>query len=65
MGGTISGTEYTSTGTFAFHVGPIGELDVRDAGPSPAVSSSQRAFTIVAVNNGPDIALAARLRLPD
>ena len=41
-----------------FHVGPIAELAVRDASPNPAVPSSQRAFTIMALNNGPDAAPA-------
>ena len=56
-----STNDYTDTGTYTFHVGPIAELEVRDAGASPAVSTTQRAFTIVAVNNGPDIAPAAQV----
>ena len=56
-----SSTQYSDTATYTFHVGPIAELAVRDAGPSPDATSSQRAFTIVAVNNGPDGAPAARV----
>ncbi len=52
---------FCDTQTYTFHVGPIAELGVRDAGPNPAVSSSQRAFTIVAANNGPDSAPAAQV----
>ena len=44
----------TDTGTYTFHVGPISELEVRDGGASPAAPAGQRAFTIVAANNGPD-----------
>ena len=48
------------TGTYIFHVGPIAELEVRDVGRNP---SGQRAFTIAAVNNGPDTAPAAQVTL--
>ena len=63
LGGTYSGTAYTSTGTYTFHVGPVAELELRDLGPNPAVATTQRAFTIVAVNNGPDTAPAAEVTL--
>ena len=52
---------FSGTTRSIFHVGPIAELAVRDAGPNPAVPSSQRAFTIAAVNNGPDGAPAAQV----
>ncbi len=52
---------FSDTETFTFHVGPIAELAVRDAGPNPAVPSSQRAFTLMALNNGPDTAPAAQV----
>ncbi len=51
------------TGTYTFHVGPIAELEVRDGGRNPAVSAVQRAYTITAVNNGPDMAPAAQVTL--
>ena len=54
-------TKYSDTGTYTFHVGPIAELAVRDAGPSPDATPSQRAFTIRALNNGPDSAPAAQM----
>ena len=58
-----SSDDYTDTGTYTFHVGPIAELEVRDVGASSDVPSTQRAFTIVAVNNGPDVAPAAEVTL--
>ena len=63
MGGTNSSTAYTSTGRYTFHVGPIAELEVRDGGGNAAVPASQRAYTIMAVNNGPDAAPAAKVTL--
>ena len=56
MGGSNSGTAYTSTGRYTFHVGPIAELEVRDGGPNLEVPAGQRSYTIMAVNNGPDAA---------
>ncbi len=60
VGATKSGTPtpYTDTGTYTFHVGPIAELEAQDGGANPAVAAGQRAYTIVAVNNGPDDAPA-------
>ena len=63
MGGTNSGTAYTSTGQYTFHVGPIAELEVRDGGASLDVATGQRAYTIMAVNNGPDTASATKVTL--
>ena len=59
--GTHSSTGYPSTGTYTFHVGPIAELEVQGGGRSPTVPAGQRAFTIVAVNHGPDDAPAAQV----
>ena len=59
--GTHSGTTYTPAANFDIHVGPISELAVRDGGASMEVPAGQRAFTIVAVNNGPDDAPAAQV----
>ena len=53
---------FTGTGTYTFHVGPIAELGVRDGGPVPLqLETGQRAFSVVAVNTGPDAALGARV----
>ena len=52
---------YTGSGTYTFHVGPIAELEVRDGGDSPKVARARRAYTIEAVNNGPDAAPAVRV----
>ena len=52
---------HTDSGTYTFHVGPVAELEVRDGGANPGVASTQRAFTIVAVNNGPDDAPEAEV----
>ena len=54
---------FTASGTYTFHVGPISELGVRDAGPSPAVGADRRAYTVTAVNNGPDAAHAVEVTL--
>ncbi len=56
VGATKSGTAHNDTETYTFHVGPAAELAVRDGGASPLVVSNQRAYTIEAVNNGPDAA---------
>ena len=58
---TKDSTEYTSTGAYTFHVGPIAELEVRDGGASAEAATGETAFTIVAVNNGPDDALGAKV----
>ena len=52
---------YSDTGIYTFHVGPIAELEVRDGGSNAELASGQRAFTIVAVNNGPDDAPSAQV----
>ena len=56
-------SEVSASGRYTFHVGPIAELGVRDGGSNPELPAGQRAFTIVAVNNGPDDAPAAQVRL--
>ncbi len=60
---STAGTKTTAEEIYTFHVGPIAELEVRDGGASPAVPAGQRAFTIAAVNNGPDTAPAAKVTL--
>ena len=52
------------TGSYTFHVGPVAELEVRDAGPNPAIAPGQRAYTITAINNGPDAAPVEVLLTP-
>ena len=60
---TISGTTYTDSATYTFHVGPMADLEVRDAGPNPAVAGNRRAYTIEAVNHGPSNAPAIEVAL--
>ena len=57
---------YCDTETYTFHVGPVAELGVRDGGTSAEAPASRRAFTIEAVNNGPDPSQRAEVtvRLP-
>ena len=56
---------FTASGTYTFHVGPIAELEVRDGdGGADLAPDGTRAFTIVAVNNGPDNAPAAQVTVP-
>ena len=59
--GRLSGTTYTGSGTYIFHVGPVADLAVRDGGANPGVPSGRRAFAIVAVNRGPDDAPAVKV----
>ena len=59
-----SSTGYTDSGRYTFHVGPVAELEVRDGGAGRHPSGT-RGFTIVAVNNGPDNAPAAKVTLSD
>ncbi len=54
--------EYTATGSYIFQVGPVAELEVSDGAPDRAPAGT-RAFTIVAVNNGPDDAPAAQVTM--
>ena len=60
--GSSPSVVHEASANFVIHVGPIAELEVRDGGPNSGVSASQRAYTIMAVNNGPDIAPMHRLR---
>ncbi len=61
----MDGTAYTDTGTYTFHVGPVAELEVRDVGVNPGLPASQRAYTVMDVNNGPDAALAVQATLTE
>ncbi len=55
LGGQADGVPHSDIATYTFHVGPIAELEVRDAREgSPLVSDDERAYTIVAKHNGPD-----------
>ena len=56
-----SSTAYTDSGRYTFHVGPIAELEVRDGGASPRAPADRNALTVLAVNNGPDRSLGARV----
>ena len=51
---TDDDVEYSATGSFIFHVGPMADLTVEDGGTSPHVAADRNALTIVAINNGPD-----------
>ena len=55
ISGRLSGTTYTDSGTYIFHVGPVADLAVRDAGANPEVAADRRAYTILAMNNGPEL----------
>ncbi len=61
--GVLSMTTYTDSGTYTFHVGPMADLEVRDAGPNPAVAGNRRAYTIEAVNHGPSDAAVVEVAL--
>ena len=59
-----SSNAYTDSGTYTFHVGPVAELEVRDGGAG-SLPPGQRAFSIMAVNHGPDHAPAAKVTVTD
>ena len=54
---------YTDSGTYTFLVGPMADLEVRGAGASPAVAAGRRGYTVMALNNGPDIPPAVQVML--
>ena len=58
---TTDDVEYSATGSYIFHVGPMADLAVEDSGASPHATADQHALTIVAVNNGPYIPLSAQV----
>ena len=58
---TTDDFDYSATGRYTFHVGPVAELEVSDGGASPYVAAERNALTIVAANNGPDHSLGARV----
>ena len=57
------GNDYSGTHRTIFHVGPVSDLEVRDGGSSPDIRPGQRAVNILAVNNGPDDAIYAKVDL--
>ena len=61
IAGRLSGATYSDSGTYTFHVGPVAELEVRDAGPDLAVAGDRQAYTVMAVNDGPDVAPAVQV----
>ena len=66
VGATKSGTAYTASGVYTFHVGPIAELAVRGSRVRSSLATpEQRAYTIHAINNGPDAAPAVEVTLTD
>ena len=58
---TTDDVNYSATGRYTFHVGPVVELEVQDGGSNPDVPLGRRAFTIRAINNGPDDAPAVQV----
>ena len=60
-GDTNDDTQYSATGYYIFHVGPMADLAVEDGGASPHVAADRSALTVVALNNGPDSAPGARV----
>ena len=50
---------HSDTETYTFHVGPIADLVVSDGGSSLDARTDRVAFTVNAVNNGPDHAVGA------
>lgn len=61
----IDGTTHSDSDNYTFHVGPISELEVRDGGASPLAARGQKAYTILAANNGPDVPPEVRVTLSD
>ena len=63
IGGQADSNPFTTTGVYTFRVGPISELRVWDGGPSPLAGTGQRAYTILAANDGPDTPPAVEVSL--
>ncbi len=59
---TTDPTEYTDSGTYTFHVGPMTDLSVADGSSSDA-AANQTAYTILAANNGPEHSADARVQI--
>ena len=58
---TTDPTEYTDSGTYTFHVGPMADLEVRQGAASSHVAAGQHALTVVASNNGPYHSVGSRV----
>ena len=52
---------FCASETYTFHVGPIAELEIIDGSASPHAAADRSALTVLAVNNGPDSSLGARV----
>ena len=63
MATDADGTSHSAEGTYTFHVGPISELEVRGGRQDPVAPQGQQAYTILATNNGPDMAPAVEVTL--
>ena len=59
---TMDDVNYSDSGRYTFHVGPVAELDISD-GDGGLAPAGTRAFTIVVANNGPDDAPAVEVRV--
>lgn len=56
--------DYTTTAaTYTFHVGPVADLEVRGLEESSLATAEQLAYTIEAVNHGPDDAEGAKVKV--
>ena len=60
---TTAGVEYSDTKTYTFHVGPMHDLEVRDGSANYDVAAGRTAYTIFAVNNGPEDAADATVNI--
>ena len=60
---TADPIEYTDSGTYTFHVGPMAELEVRQGGASPVLDENQYALTVEALTHGPDDPLDAEVAI--
>ena len=61
---TTDDVEYSDTGSYIFHVGPMEErLEVLDGQASPDVAATQKAYTILAAYNGPERTVNAQVEV--
>ncbi len=58
---TDDDVDYEATGRYTFHVGPVADLGVSTSADAGSLPIGTSAFTIVAVNNGPDDAPGAQV----
>ena len=58
-----AGVEYSDTGIYTFHVGPIQDLEVLAGSSASDVATGRTAYTILAANSGPENSVDATVKI--